>query len=172
MLMALDRLPEKSTLLPHCCCPISTSLIRKLASSLPLDPELTLSIGCGSGFAEAHLLRENPRLNLHGLEVSEGINKYLPEERMQIVRGTWDIASSAKDASAWMFIFPREIGLIGRYIQSQGDGKVKHIVWIGPLADCNEVKVVLLKHHWRQGAVEHIGLGSALFHAWPDTNNV
>lgn len=112
--MDLPQLSEIPLHYPDYCCPISSALIQTLASILPSDPDLTFSIGSGSGLLESLLLREAPYVNLHAVEVLGNMNKYLPEERVQVVRGAWDIASSAKNARTWMFIYPRDPGLINR----------------------------------------------------------
>ena len=148
-----------------CCCPLSTTLIHRLSDILPLDPDLTFSIGSGSGLLEALLLREGPDINLHAVEVSGSINTYLPNERMQLVRGTWDLASAAKGATAWIFVYPRDCKLIQRYIHEYGVKTLAQIVWIGPLADHRDIQAVLLDQGWSGEAVEPIGHGSALIKA-------
>jgi len=156
------QLSDRPTLYPDCCCSISRGLIQTLLFILPSDPELTISVGCGSGLLEALLLRESPKFNLHGVEVSSSVNRYLPEERMQLVPGTWALASSARDASAWIFVYPREVQLIKKYIQSYGKGVVRQIIWIGPLADREEVETMLLEQGWNTETTQSIGHGSVI----------
>lgn len=110
---------------------------------------MTLSIGCGSGLLEALLLHDYPAINIHGVEVSQSLNKYLPEERLQLVRGTWDIAPSARDASVWLFVFPREPGIVQKYVQVYaGSAVTETVVWIGPLADYKEYEGLLDEQVW------------------------
>ncbi len=161
------QLSDRPTLYPDCCCSISRGLIQTLLSILPSDPELTLSVGSGSGLLEALLLRQSRKLNVHGVEVSSSVNKYLPEERTQLVAGTWALASSAKDASAWIFVYPREVQLIEKYIQSYGKGIVRQIIWIGPLADREEAETTLLEEGWNAETIQSIGHGSVILETRP-----
>ena len=160
--MDLPQLSESVTLYSDCCCPLSKPLIFTLASSLPSQPGLIISIGSGSGLFEAYLLRESCQLNIHGVEVSGSINRYLPNERMHLVRGTWDLASLAKDALVWMFVYPRDLLIIKRYFQVYGMGAVRRIIWIGPLADLEELETVLSMEGWDIGPAKSIGHSSAV----------
>ena len=169
--MKLPQLLKVPTLHPDCCCPLSTTLIDGLVGILKSNPGWTLSIGSGSGLLEAFLLHHSPPVNVHAVEVSTAINKYLPDERLQIVRGTWDLASVAKDATAWMFVYPREIELIRKYIRAYSR-QVRQIIWLGPLADRDEVKEVLLSESWNlQGTVKSIGHGSCMLQARRKANS-
>ena len=157
--MTMERLPRlsrESTFYPSCCCSISTDLIQKLAYSLPSDPDITLSIGSGSGLLEALLLREKPALNLHVIEVSRNINVFLPEERVQLVNGTRTLCPFAEKATTWLFIYPRDLGLIQQYARSYGTGSVKQIVWIGPLKDVEEAASSSLGQDWSKEATESL----------------
>ena len=164
-LMDTPQLSGYPTLYPDCCCPISDVLIQMLASILPSDPDLTFSIGSGSGLLEALLLRESSYLNIHAVEVSADLNKYLPEERMQLVRGTWDLASSARQAATWLFVYPRDLELIRKYIQLYGNGGLRQIIWIGPQADLQEVEAILHQWAWIESELESIGHGSVMLRA-------
>ena len=162
--MTMDpiHISEKPTLHPDCCCPISIPLIRLLSSMILSVRGMTISISSGSGLLEALLLRENYRINIHGIEVANSINRYLPDERMQPVHGTWDLSHAAKDAIAWLFVYPRDLGLIKKYIQAYGEGAVEHIIWIGPLADLAEIDVVLQESSWCQRSATSIGNDSVV----------
>lgn len=121
--------------LPGCCSSLSVSLIERLASLLPPHPALTLSIGSGTGLLEALLLHHRPTLHLKAVEVPSTNNKYMPVDRMEIVSGCRDLCSLAADASAWMFIYPRDACLLRKYVKVFGGQQCRHIIWIGPKAD-------------------------------------
>jgi hypothetical protein len=54
---------------------------------------------------------------------------------MHVAAGAWDLYSRAKQAKAWMFVYPREPKLVARYIEMYGGGNVEVIVWLGPRVD-------------------------------------
>ena len=136
-----NKLAEHSPAhLPDCCSSLSISLLKHLASLLPPDPALTLSIGSGSGLLEALLIHQRPKLNLKAVEVPTTNNKYMPAERLQIVNGYRELCDLAADASAWMFVYPRDIWLLREYVQVFGGQKCHLIIWIGPRADQLESK--------------------------------
>ena len=120
---------------PECCAALTRSLIALLASLLPPDPALTLSIGSGTGLLEALILHQRPTLDIKAVEVPTTNNKYMPVERLQSVNGYRDICSLAADASAWMFVYPRDTWLLRRYVEAFGDQQCELIIWIGPRAD-------------------------------------
>ena len=119
-----------------CCSSLSLSLIQHLASLLPPDPALTLSVGSGTGLLEALLLYQRPTLDLKAVEVpSINSSNYMPVDKMRIVNGYRDLCDLAADASAWMFIYPRDTWLLQQYVRAFGDRKCELIIWIGPRAD-------------------------------------
>ncbi|KAE8386859.1 hypothetical protein BDV23DRAFT_186854 [Aspergillus alliaceus] len=121
---------------PTCCLSISITLLTTLSTLLPTKPSLTLSIGSGTGLLEALLTHHYPSLQIEGVEVSSSINRYIPEQDMHVVTGTWDLLHErAPDATAWMFVYPRDPRLVERYIEMYGMGKVEVILWLGPRAD-------------------------------------
>ena len=160
--MKLPQLSDIAVLYPDCCCPISKSLIITLASSLAVNPDTVVSIGSGSGLLEAFLLQQSRHLDIYGVEVSGSINRYLPDVNMHIVRGTWDLSSLAQDAAIWIFVYPRDIQIIRRYFQLYGTGSVRRIIWIGPLADLQELEIALCIEGWKNGTLELIGHDSAM----------
>ena len=123
------------THLPDCCSSLSLSFVEHLASLLPPNPGLTLSIGSGTGLLEALLLHNRPTLDIKAVEVPTTTNKYMPVDRIQIVNGYRDLCSLAADASVWMFVYPRDIWLLQKYVQAFGDQRCDLIIWIGPRAD-------------------------------------
>ncbi|MCJ1333467.1 hypothetical protein MMC10_010166 [Thelotrema lepadinum] len=131
---------------PDCCLSLSTPLITYLLSHIrSLNPKV-LSIGSGSGLLETHLqAAANPSLNLIGVEVgTESPNKYLPLEATFHVKGTWEVCPEARQAGAWLFVYPRDPRLVNRYLDEvmanrSGErlaiGFPGSIVWAGPRAD-------------------------------------
>ncbi|KAF5656739.1 HAD superfamily hydrolase [Fusarium heterosporum] len=137
---------------PDCCLSISGKLIQILAdifsnTTFSEETPTVLSIGSGSGILEALLLAHAPSqslLNVEGVEVQQSswkdpVNKYLPEQAIYTVRGTWDVISRLQDpdVTALMFVYPRQASLISEYMKaiSEQDLNVRVIVWLGPMAD-------------------------------------
>jgi hypothetical protein len=119
-----------------CCLAISKPLLQALASALPRDPSLILSVGCGSGFLEGLLLQMLPgELNLFGVEVPSADCDYLPAGRVLKVPGTRALHSDAIIASVLMFVYPRVAGLIASYVNAFADGALEKLVWLGHCSD-------------------------------------
>ena len=129
-----------------------------LASLLPPNPALTLSIGSGTGLLEALLLVQRPTLNLKAVEVPTTNNKYMPVDKVEVVNGSRDLCSLAADASAWMFIYPRDTWLMQKYVQHFGVQKCELIIWIGPKADHPNIEKDLLGKVWIKEEFEDCGL--------------
>ena len=121
--------------LADCCSSLSVSFLKQLASLLPPDPALILSIGSGTGLLEALLLDQRPTLDLRAVEVPSTNNKYMSADRIEIVNGYRDLCNLAAEASAWMFVYPRDIWLLQKYVQAFGGQKCILIIWVGPRAD-------------------------------------
>lgn len=150
-------LPASSPIhLPDCCSSLSLSLVKHLALLLPPDPLLTLSVGSGFGLLEALLLRQRPTLDLKAVEVPSTNNRYMPVKKMEIVSGYRDLCGLAADASAWMFIYPRDASLLQKYVQAFGHRKCELIIWIGPKAD--ELETDFLGEKWIKEDFEECGL--------------
>ena len=157
--MKLPQLSDVAAHHPDCCCSLSETLIAKIASLLPTKLGLALSIGSGTGLLEALLLAYRPTMNLRAVEVSNAVNKYLPEDLMETVNGTWDLCNSAHDAGSWIFVYPRESDLIKRYAQVFGHGNTKQVIWIGPLADLPEIQDTYCPSAiWKQEFIKDSGL--------------
>ncbi|KAE8131687.1 hypothetical protein BDV38DRAFT_288477 [Aspergillus pseudotamarii] len=137
----LQRLTTQLTTTPQafptCCLSLSTPLLETLAALLPKKPNYTLSIGSGSGLLEALLTHNHPTLQIEGVEVNPTVNRYIAEQDMHVVTGTWDLLSwRVPGAKAWMFVYPREPKLVERYIETFGEGGVVEVIlWLGPRAD-------------------------------------
>jgi hypothetical protein len=128
----LDSSPKR---FPDCCLAISNTLITHLGSILPKKPAFTLSIGSGSGLLEGLISHCNESVSVEGVEVNSTVNRYIAEEDMNIVGGGWGLCSNAQQASAWMFVYPRDPKVITKYIDTYADQVVEFIVWLGPRAD-------------------------------------
>ena len=123
---------------PNCCCSISTGLLQTLASILTETTGHILSVGCGSGTLEALLmtsLNHEPDVQILGVEVKGKSVSALPENLIEYVSGTWATSASARNASVWMFIYPREPTLLRKYLSEYGHGEVRKIIWLGPKSD-------------------------------------
>jgi hypothetical protein len=130
-----SQLSSSPSRFPDCCLSISTNLLTTLTNLLPKRPAFTLSIGSGSGLLEGLLSHSNTEISVEGVEVASTVNRYIAEEDMHVAAGAWDLYSRAKEAKAWMFVYPRESKLISRYIEIYGGGDVEIIVWLGPKID-------------------------------------
>jgi hypothetical protein len=83
-------------------------------------------------------------VNIEGVEVHQQddaqVNRYLPEQCYHTVRGTWDLSPRLRDADVCglMFVYPRQVELVRRYVESVSllqAQHVRHIVWLGPQTD-------------------------------------
>lgn len=154
--MEPPRLSDTPRRYPDYCLSISTRLtwamtnILTSACSHPNAPKknIILSVGSGSGLLEAHLqafwsCSPSNNLFIEGVEVrtaeeSPPVNRYLSEEQYTTVRGTFEISPRLKDASALVFVYPREPGLVHRYLHAAGrdmSSPLRAVVWLGPRAD-------------------------------------
>ena len=154
----LPQLTDDPIFNPDCCVSLSTKFIEKVASLLRERPALTLSIGSGSGLFEALLLQHHPTLNLKAVEVSTKINKYLPDQSLHIVSGTWALDPSAKDAGTWVFTYPKNFDLVNRYAQAFEWGVTSRIIWIGPSTDLHDLEATSLAPEWEQIIVTDFNL--------------
>ncbi|KAF2640633.1 hypothetical protein P280DRAFT_507278 [Massarina eburnea CBS 473.64] len=125
---------------PGCCVALSEALIGNLGALLPPAPALVVSIGSGSGLFEALLLAEPCCLSLIGVEVQPSVNRYLPSSRHRAVVGTYSLEPLAAEATAWLFVYPRRVGLVDEYLATYGEGAVQTVMWIGPTADWQDYK--------------------------------
>lgn len=120
---------------PGCCLALSRPLIGFLLTILPPSPDLVLSVGSGYGLLEALLLQPPHKAHVVGVEVQPSSNRYLPPENHALVIGSRFLEPLADEAAAWLFVYPKRVGLVEEYIRSHGKGNVRHIIWIGPKAD-------------------------------------
>ena len=153
----LPVLLQKPTQYSDCCCTLSKPLVTNLATMLPSKPSMTISIGCGTGLLEAFLLQHCPELCLQAIEVRSEIIEYLPKENYELVRGTWDLSSTAVSATSWIFVYPREASLIKHYQEAFSGGAVSLVIWIGPRSDLPQCEN-MFGYPWIQRVHEDCGL--------------
>lgn len=129
-----NQLSESPQRFPGCCLGISSTLITYLVSILPKKPTFTVSIGSGSGLLEA-LIVNHDNVSVQGVEIASNVNRYIAEEDMNVVIGSWDLCSAAQEASAWMFVYPRDPNLIKKYIDTYAAHSLNTVLWLGPRVD-------------------------------------
>ncbi|KAJ5872745.1 uncharacterized protein N7529_005098 [Penicillium soppii] len=129
------RLSSSPQRFPDCCLGISSTLIAHLSSILPKKPTFTVSVGSGSGLLEALIVNHDENVTVQGVEIGSAVNRYIAEEHMNVVIGGWGLCSAAQQATAWMFVYPRDPKLIKKYIDTYGDRPLELIAWLGPKVD-------------------------------------
>ncbi|KAF2016762.1 hypothetical protein BU24DRAFT_392131 [Aaosphaeria arxii CBS 175.79] len=138
---ALPEFTQDPIPYPGCCLALSKSLLTYIHSILPTSPSLILSIGSGYGLLEAALLQAPYTLNVVGVEVQPSPNKFLPSLHHRCVPGSRFHEQLAGQASAWLFVYPRRIGLVQEYLALHGKShSLKMVVWMGPRADWEDYK--------------------------------
>lgn len=142
--LPVPLLQEEASKYYGSCTFISPSLINALRSLLPRKPGLTLSIGSGIGLVEAFTIQHDSHL-IECVEVPalREERKYVDEASMHYVRGTWDTSDRARDAVAWLFLFPRDPVLITKYVERYIHGGLRSILWIGPAGDAAEMRTAV-----------------------------
>jgi hypothetical protein len=95
------------------------------------------SLGSGFGLLEALLLDSR---HVIGVEVKPSPNRHLPSTNHHTVHGSRFLDALAGEAAAWLFVYPRRVGLVDEYLAEYGSRAVQQIVWIGPQADWDDYK--------------------------------
>lgn len=156
---ALRRLGQRPSHFADCCAGISWPLLEALAARLPGAPALVLSIGCGRGLLEALLLRAtDAQVNVAGVEVACAVTPYLPDARLLRVPRTASTHPAAARAAALLFVYPRSVSLIARYLEGFSHGALALVVWLGHRSDWPDVEAVLRPACGRLERVEGPGL--------------
>ncbi|KAJ5458429.1 hypothetical protein N7475_009817 [Penicillium sp. IBT 31633x] len=154
-----DQLLPSPKRFADCCLGISSTLITGITALLPKKPGFTISIGSGSGLLEALIVHNDQNVTVVGVEVDSTINRYIDEEDMNIVGGGWGLCSIARQAAAWMFVYPRDPNLVTKYIDAFGDQAVDLIVWLGPRVDWPDYEPRLCQSPFSELSFpDHIGL--------------
>ena len=155
--MQLPQLDYEPRHYSGCCASLSTKLLETLGKLLPAVPALTLSIGSGTGLLEATLLQQRLAISIEGVEVSNGVNVYLPDDLLHIVNWTGGLCSVARVATTWLFVYPRSMALIDKYIQTFGCLYVQSIVCVVPRADYHDLEKII-PDSWTEKIFEDCGL--------------
>ncbi|KAF2627091.1 hypothetical protein BU25DRAFT_69485 [Macroventuria anomochaeta] len=137
-LPSLPQLTDKANVYSGCCLALSAPLVAHVHSLLPPPPALTLSIGSGFGLLEALLIAPPYASNIIGVEVEPSANTYLSAPHHRIVYGTRFLEPLAAQATGWLFVYPRRVGLVGEYVAAYGRDRVNTIIWVGPQADWDD----------------------------------
>ncbi|KAF2269035.1 hypothetical protein CC78DRAFT_335724 [Lojkania enalia] len=135
---SLPVLSATATVHPRCCLALSAPLLAHLQILLPCSPDIILSIGSGYGLLEAHLISAG--LCVIGIEVLPSPNRCLPPTHHRTVSGTRFLHPLAGQAKAWLFVYPRRVGLVQEYMNIFGTGGVQKVIWMGPQMDWDEHK--------------------------------
>lgn len=154
IMKSLPVLTNRPKYYADCCASLSSVLISTIAQVLPPKPSYTVSIGSGSGILEALILQNRDELDLEAVEVSACLNQYLPEEKMTVVLGTWDLCPAVGNAAAWMFIYPRDIFLMCKYLRTYALTCVELLLWLGPRVDYHSIEISIPKKDWRMEVIE------------------
>ncbi|KAF9871157.1 hypothetical protein CkaCkLH20_11326 [Colletotrichum karsti] len=135
----LPQLTNSPQTIPDSCLSLSTPLLAAIHACLPPAPALVLSIGSGTGLVEALLQAlPPPPLNLVSVEVAPSPNKYHAPHRT--VAGTWALEPLAKEAGAWVFVYPKQVALVRAYMATltAAGGGPETVVYVGPRMDWDE----------------------------------
>ncbi|KAH7126086.1 hypothetical protein EDB81DRAFT_203387 [Dactylonectria macrodidyma] len=162
-LSAID-LKEQPVRHADCCLSLSSKLLDTLTAvfsdaEVANRPRTVLSIGSGTGLLETlwfQHIESRSRANdasaglvIEGVEVhqlgsKDPANKYLPEQAINTVRGTWELSSRLQDPDGCglMFVYPRQPDLVTRYVKEVLESKlnISIVVWLGPMADWDAFK--------------------------------
>ncbi|KAJ5225057.1 hypothetical protein N7468_006282 [Penicillium chermesinum] len=125
-----EQLTETPNQFPGCCLRSLAPFLNALITLLPKLPHYTLSIGSGSGLLEGLITYRDADTVVEGVEVNSSVNRFVPEEAMHVVGGAWGLCPRAKDAAAWMFVYPRDPRLVAKYLDQYGDGAVEVVLWL------------------------------------------
>ena len=140
-----------------CCLALSAPLIDRFRSLLPLPPALTLSIGSGFGLLEAYLIAKPVARNVIGIEVEPSSNQYLPASHHRIVHGTRFLEPLAAEATTWLFVYPRRVGLLYEYLAAYGNASVEKVIWAGPKADWDDYKGCFVDWLVQEQSADEVG---------------
>ncbi|CAI9631078.1 unnamed protein product [Alternaria burnsii] len=153
----LPVLTATPTAYSGCCLALSKPLIAYFASLLPQPPSLALSIGSGFGLLETHLIVKPHAHHVVGVEVEPSSNQYLPHSNHRVVHGSRFLEPLAAEATTWLFVYPRRVGLVREYMAEYGQGSVTRVIWAGPKADWDDYKTCFADWHVQEQSAELIG---------------
>ena len=157
MYKVLPALSASPVVYSGCCLALSVPLIHYFQSLLTPLPALTLSVGSGFGLLEAYLIAEPMARNVVGIEVEPSSNQYLPASHHRVVHGTRFLEPLAAEATAWLFVYPRRVGLLEEYLAQYGNTSVQKVIWAGPKADWDDYKGCFRDWHVQAQSAEEVG---------------
>lgn len=140
-----------------CCLALSEPLIAYFASLLPHPPSLALSIGSGFGLLESYLIGKPHARHVVGVEVEPSSNQYLPQSNHRIVHGSRFLEPLAAEATTWLFVYPRRVGLVREYLAEHGKDSVKRVIWAGPKADWDDYKACFDDWRVEEKSADNVG---------------
>ena len=153
----LPALTTTPTAYSGCCLALSETLIAYLASLLPQPPALALSVGSGFGLLESYLITTPYAYHVIGVEVEPSSNKFLPSANHRIVHGTRFLEPLAEEATTWLFVYPRRVGLVREYLAQYGQDSVDRVIWAGPKSDWDDYKACFAGWTVEEQSAERIG---------------
>ncbi|USP80703.1 hypothetical protein yc1106_07977 [Curvularia clavata] len=153
----LPQLAASPTTYSGCCLALSTQLVAYIRSLLTPPPCIAVSIGSGFGLLEAYIMTGNHGFHVIGVEVEPSPNKYLPSSHHRIVHGTRFLEPLVAQATTWLFVYPRRVGLVQEYMAAHGQGSVEKIIWAGPKADWDDYKPCFAGWHLHEQDAGAIG---------------
>ena len=154
----IDPLSSTPISILHADSSLSSTLISTLLLLIPRSSSRTISVGHGHGLLEAYLLQSDPHLDLIGIDVVYQSPQYIPHDRTCILPGTFATSIEAATAEAWLFVYPKDLDLLGKYTRKYAAGVVKIIVWIGPRMDLEEIERGISRVWWKREVPKDNGL--------------
>ena len=139
------------------CLALSTQLVAYIRTLLAPPPCISVSIGSGFGLLEAYLMTGDYGFHVIGVEVEPSPNKYLSSSHHRIVNGTRFLQPLADQATTWLFVYPRRVGLVQEYMAAYGQKSVEKIVWAGPKADWDDYKACFAGWHLQEQDASAVG---------------
>ena len=153
----LPALTTTPTAYSGCCLALSKTLIAYLASILPHPPALALSVGSGFGLLESYLITTPYAYHVIGVEAEPSSNKFLPSANHRIVHGTRFLEPLAAEATTWLFVYPRRVGLVREYLAQYGQDSVDTVLWAGPKSDWDDYKACFAGWTVKEQSAEQVG---------------
>ena len=80
-----------------------------------------------------------------------------PSLALSIGSGFGFLEPLAAEATNWLFVYPRRVGLVREYLAEYGQGSVKRVVWAGPKADWDDYKTCFADWHVQEQSAELVG---------------
>ncbi|UPL01577.1 hypothetical protein LCI18_012511 [Fusarium solani-melongenae] len=164
--LELPSLQDTPVRHPNCCLSFSSKLIEILTRifSSTANPD-----GTSTALLLAHVKAKDDSgatsFNVEGVEVQQlsgkpPVNRYLPEQAIYTVRGTWDVVSRLQDpdVTALMFVYPRQPALVTEYMKAIAEKNlsIQTIIWLGPMADWDVFEPCFVANNDHQTELEKL----------------